>query len=167
MRGIVSAGEDALEPIREYCQKAESLTWPLKVLRAIVTDEAQAARELLSVLEKFDTEYVRNAEPKVQLIQALEAYPTEAVRVAVEPFLGDISEPVRFTSATTLFAINDPKSLPALVATFESDESRRIQNRIAQGLVDRAWPIPSEFAEQVRKALPSGFRLAGDKVLKG
>jgi len=167
MRGIVAAGEDALEPIREYCQKAESLTWPLKVLRAIVKDDAQAARELLNVLEKFDTEYVRNAEPKVQLIQALEAYPTEEVRVAVEPFLGDMSEPVRFTAATTLFAINDPQSLPALVAVIESDESRRIQNRIAQGLVDRAWPIPPESSERLKKALPPGFRLSGDKVLKG
>lgn len=166
MRGIVSAGEDALEPIREHCQKAESLTWPLKVLRAIVTDEAQAARELLGILQKFDTEYVRNAEPKVQLIQALEAYPTEEVRVAVEPFLGDISEPVRFTSATTLFAINDPQSLPALVTVIESDESRRVQNRIAQGLVDRAWAIPPELAERTRKALPSGFRLVGNVVQK-
>jgi len=167
MRGIVAAGEDALEPIREYCQKAESLTWPLKVLRAIVKDEAQAARELLNVLEKFDTEYVRNAEPKVQLIQALEAYPSEEVRTAVEPFLGDMSEPVRFTSATTLFAVNDPQSLPALVTALESDESRRIQNRIAQGLVDRAWTIPSELADSVKKALPPGFRLVGDKVQKG
>ena len=167
MRGIVAAGEDALEPIREYCQKAESLTWPLKVLRAIVKDDAQAARELLNVLEKFDTEYVRNAEPKVQLIQALEAYPTEEVRLAVEPFLGDMSEPVRFTSATTLFAINDSQSLPALVAVIESDESRRIQNRIAQGLVDRAWSVPPELSESLKKALPPGFRLAGDKVLKG
>jgi len=167
MRGIVAAGEDALEPIREYCQKAESLTWPLKVLRAIVKDDAQAARELLNVLEKFDTEYVRNAEPKVQLIQALEAYPTDEVRVAVEPFLGDMSEPVRFTSATTLFAINDPQSLPALVAVIESDESRRIQNRIAQGLVDRAWTIPADLSERLKKALPPGFRLAGDRVLKG
>ncbi|HYP97077.1 MAG TPA: HEAT repeat domain-containing protein [Polyangiaceae bacterium] len=167
MRGIVAAGDDALEPIREYCQKAESLTWPLKVLRAIVKDDAQAARELLNVLEKFDTEYVRNAEPKVQLIQALEAYPTEEVRVAVEPFLGDMSEPVRFTSATTLFAINDTQSLPALVTAIESDESRRIQNRIAQGLADRAWSIPAELGEQLRKALPPGFRLVGDKVQKG
>lgn len=166
MRGIVAAGEDALEPIREYCRKAESLTWPLKVLRAIVKDDAQAARELLNVLEKFDTEYVRNAEPKVQLIQALEAYPTEEVRVAVEPFLGDMSEPVRFTSATTLFAINDTRSLPALLATLESDESRRIQNRIAQGLVDRAWSIPSELSESLKKALPPGFRVVGDKVQK-
>jgi len=167
MRGIVSAGEDALEPLREYCQKAESLTWPLKVLRAIITDEARVARELLAILEKFDTEYVRNAEPKVQLIQALEAYPTDEVRLAVEPFLGDMSEPVRFTSATTLFAINDPQSLPPLLAALESEESRRVQNRIAQGLVDRAWLIASDLGERTKRALPPGFRLAGDKVQKG
>jgi hypothetical protein len=167
MRGIVSVGEDALEPIREHCQRAESLTWPLKVLRAIVTDEAQAARELLSILAKFDTEYVRNAEPKVQLIQTLEAYPTEEVRLAVEPFLGDMSEPVRFTSVTTLFAINEPQSLPALVTCLESEESRRVQNRIAQGLADRGWAIPSDLAERIKKALPPGFRFAGDKVQKG
>jgi HEAT repeat protein len=167
MRGIVAAGEDALEPIREYCQRAESLTWPLKVLRAIVKDETQAGRELLNILEKFDTEYVRNAEPKVQLIQALEAYPSEDVRVAIEPFLGDMSEPVRFTSATTLFAINDPRSLPALVAALETEESRRVQNRIAQGLADRAWTIAADFADQLKKALPPGFRFAGDKVHKG
>jgi len=122
---------------------------------------------LLAILEQFDTEYVRNAEPKVQLIQALEAYPTEEVRLAVEPFLADMSEPVRFTSATTLFAINDPQSLPALVAVIESEESRRVQNRIAQGLVDRAWLIPPDLAGRTKQALPPGFRLAGDKVQKG
>jgi HEAT repeat protein len=88
------------------------------------------------------------------------------VRVAVEPFLGDMSEPVRFTSATTLFAINDPQSLPALAAVIESDESRRIQNRIAQGLVDRAWSVPPELSESLKKALPPGFRLVGDNVQK-
>jgi len=167
MRGIVAAGEDALEPIREYCQKAESLTWPLKVLRAIVTDEAQAAGELLGILEQFDTEYVRNAEPKVQLIHALEAYPTEKVRLAVEPFLGDMSEPVRFTSATTLFAINAVASVPALLKALETEESRRVQNRIAQGLSDRAWVIPPDLSEGLKKALPPGFRLVGDQVQKG
>ena len=164
MRGIVAAGDDALEPIREYCEKAESLTWPLKVLRAIVKDDAQAARELLGILAQFDTEYVRNAEPKVQLIQALEAYPTEEVRSAIEPFLADMSEPVRFVSVTSLFAINDPVSLPALVAALESEESRRVQNRIAQGLADRAWAIPAELASAITKALPPGFSLVGGKV---
>ena len=163
MTGIVAAGEDALEPIREYCQKAESLTWPLKVLRAIVTDDARAAQELLGILDQFDTEYVRNAEPKVQIIQALEAYPTDEVRLAVEPFLGDMSEPVRFTAATTLFVISDPASIAALIAALETEESRRVQNRIAQGLADRGWAVSSSVA----KVLPPGFSVSGDKVIKG
>jgi len=166
MRGIVAAGEDALEPLREYCRKAESLTWPLKVLRAIVTDEAQVARELLGILAQFDTEYVRNAEPKVQLIQALEAYPTEEVRGAIEPFLADMSEPVRFVSVTSLFTINEVASLPALVTALETDESRRVQNRIAQGLADRGWAIPTELSPRIKASLPPGFQLAGDKVQK-
>ncbi|HEY3666240.1 MAG TPA: HEAT repeat domain-containing protein [Polyangiaceae bacterium] len=166
MHGIVAAGEDALEPIREYCKKAESLTWPLKVLRAIVTDDTQAAQELLGILDQFDTEYVRNAEPKVQLIQALEAYPSEDVRVAVEPFLRDMSEPVRFTAVTTLFAVNDSASVPALIDALENEESRRVQNRIAQGLADRGWAIPADASSSATKALPPGYAVAAGKVQK-
>ena len=166
MQGIVAAGEDALEPIREYCKKAESLTWPLKVLRAIVKGDEQAAEELLGILDQFDTEYVRNAEPKVQLIQALEAYKSDEVRVAVEPFLRDMSEPVRFTSATTLFELNDPTSLPSLLDALENEESRRVQNRIAQGLADRAWPIPNELSSAANKSLPPGFGIADGRVQK-
>jgi hypothetical protein len=166
MHGIVAAGEDALEPIREYCRKAESLTWPLKVLRAIVKDEEQASQELLGILDQFDTEYVRNAEPKVQLIQALEVYPSDDVRVAVEPFLRDMSEPVRFTAATTLFAVNDPASIPALIDALENEESRRVQNRIAQGMFDRGWAVPAELSASVSKSLPPGFAVVGGKIQK-
>jgi hypothetical protein len=78
LRGIVAAGEDALEPLREYCKKAESLTWALKVLKGIVPEE-RLVEELLSLLDQFDTEYTRNVEPKVQLLRALEEYPSEDV----------------------------------------------------------------------------------------
>ncbi len=164
MHGIVAAGEDALGPIRDYCKKAESLTWPLKVLRAIVKDDTEAAQELLGILDQFDTEYVRNAEPKVQIIQALEAYPSDDVRVAVEPFLGDMSEPVRFTAATTLFAVNDAASVVALVEALATEESRRVQNRIAQGLADKAWPISADAVPNATKALPPGFVIASGVV---
>jgi HEAT repeat protein len=166
VHGIAAAGEDALEPIRDYCKKAESLTWPLKVLRIIVSDEQRATQEVLGILDQFDTEYVRNAEPKVQLIQALEAYKSDDVRVAVEPFLRDMSEPVRFTSVTTLFALNDSASLPAILDALDNEESRRVQNRIAQGLVDRAWPIPAELAGSATKALPPGFAVTNGRVQK-
>ncbi len=166
VEGIVAAGEDALEPIREYCKKAESLTWPLKVLRAIVKDDQQAADELLSILDQFDTEYVRNAEPKVQLVQALEAYKSDEVRVAVEPFLADMSEPVRFTAVTTLFALDNPASVPSLLDALSNEESRRVQNRIGQGLAERGWEIPSELAAAATKALPPGYGVANGRVQK-
>lgn len=166
LRGIVAAGEDALEPLRNYCKKAQSLSWPLKVLAEIVPKE-RITEELLTLLDQFDTEYTRNVEPKVQLLQVLEGHPSEEVRVAAEPFLQDAGETVRFTAANTVFAVNDPASVPVLVAMLEAEESLRVKNRVAQGLAERGWSIPAELQDVCRKSLPPGYKLGGDKVVQG
>lgn len=166
MAGIVEAGSAALEPIRDYCKKAESLTWPLKVLQAIVAEE-EVVEELLAVLDQFDTEYTRNAEPKVQLIALLEEYPTEDVRVAVEPFLGDVNESVRFTAVDTVFAINNEASAEALLAALEDEESLRIKNRICRLMSERKWQVPEAQREATAQALPPGFSLDGDLIREG
>ena len=163
MRGIVNAGESALEPIREYCRKAESLTWPLRTMREIVPSES-FVEELLGVLDLFDTEYVRNPEPKIQLINMLEEFHTDEVRVAVEPFLTDASEPVRFAAVTTIFSVGMSDSVPALIAALEEEESLRVKNRIAQGLTERSWKIPEELAPACDKSLPPGFGMEGELV---
>lgn len=162
-RGIVAAGQAALEPIREHCRKAESLTWPLKTLKDIVAAE-DYVDELLGILDLFDTEYVRNAEPKIQLITLLGDYPNEEVRIAVEPFLQDASEPVRFAAVTTVFAVNDPASLPSLIAALADEESLRVRNRIAQCLTDRQWELPEALVESCAEALPPDFTLADRRV---
>jgi len=163
VNGIVAAGEHALEPLRQYCKKAASLTWPIKVLEGIVPAD-RLAEELLSLLDQFDTEYTRNVEPKVQLLQALEAHASEEVRIAAEPFLQDAGETVRFTAAGTVFAMGDPASVPAFVAVLENEESLRVKNRIALGLAERAWVIPAELSAACRAGLPPGYALPGDKV---
>jgi HEAT repeat protein len=161
--GIVAAGSAALDAVRAYCAKAESLTWPLKVLRRIIADEA-IVDEILGILDQFDTEYMRNPEPKIQLLSVLEEYPTDDVREAVEPFLGDVSEPVRFAAVTTVFAVNDSRSARALVAALEEEESLRIKNRIAGGLAERGWEVPSDLRDLCSRVLPRGFRLDGDRI---
>jgi HEAT repeat protein len=163
MRGIVAAGEAALEPLRNYCKRAQSLTWPLKTLRAIVAED-QFAEELLGILDMFDTEYVRNPEPKVQLLAMLEEFPGGEVREAIEPFLGDASEPVRFAAVTSVFAMNDAESVPPLVAALEEEESLRVKNRIAQGLAERRWEIPESLRDTCRQALPPDFAFDGARV---
>lgn len=164
--GIVVAGESALEPIRRYCKKAESLTWPLRALKGIVPED-RYVDELLTVLDQFDTEYVRNAEPKIQLITLLGEHPGEEVRVAVEPFLEDASEPVRFHSVDTVFAMENADSTPALVAALAEEESLRVKNRIAQGMADREWAVSEELHETCSEAMPPDFRLDGSTVRRG
>jgi HEAT repeat protein len=163
VRGIVAAGEQALEPLREYCKRAHSLTWPFKILREIVPED-RFAEELLGLLDQFDTEYMRDPEPKIQLIDELKSYPSEEVRVAVEPFVGDASEPVRFTAVQTIFAVNQDSSVPALAAALAEEESLRVKNRIAQGLSERDWTIPDELREACARALPPGYRLSDARV---
>ena len=163
LRGIVSAGEAALEPVRVYCKKAESLAWPIRVLKGILQREA-LGEELLTLLDAYDTEYVRNPEPKVQLITELSEHKTDDVRVALEPFLQDASEPVRFATVTTLFELGKPDSVPALVATLPTEESQRIKNRIAQRLSELAWEIPEELQATAREQLPAQYALKNNRV---
>jgi HEAT repeat protein len=165
LRGIVAAGELALDPLRDYCKKAESLTWAIKVLSAIVPPE-RLTEELLSLLDQFDTEYTRNVEPKVQLLRVLEEHPSEDVRIAVEPFLNDASETVRFTAVNTTFAVNDEKSAPALVEALVAEESLRVKNRIGERLAERAWAVPAELVDACKTALPPGFALEGGRIVR-
>jgi len=165
LAGIVRSGEEAIEPIRIYCRKSESLLWAIKALSKIVPSE-RLADELLALLDQFDTEYIRNPEPKIQLITELSHHATEDVRIAIEPFLNDASEPVRFAAATALFDLNLQDSVPSLVAALETEESLRIKNRVAQGLLDRKWPVPEEQLTTCKQALPPGYGLDGALLVK-
>jgi HEAT repeat protein len=161
--GIVAAGEAAIDPIRKYCARAESLTWALKVLRRIVGDD-QMAKELLELLAEFDTEYLRNPEPKIQLLSVLEEHPSDDVRVGVEPFVTDVNETVRFHAVVTTFAMNDERSVVALVEALEQEESLRVKNRIASGIADKGWKVPGDIAAKLKAALPPGFTFDGERV---
>lgn len=154
--GIAAAGAAALAPIRNFCIRAESLIWPLKVLRQLVPEEEMAS-ELLTLLDQFDTEYVRNSEPKIQLIGLLGEHHTHEVREAVEPFLMDVNEGVRFTACGTIFSISEQASTESLVDALGEEESLRVKNRIARGLAQQGWRLESEWEIRCQEALPPGF----------
>jgi len=165
VRGILGSGEAAIQPIRNFCVKGESLTWPLKILKDLVPTE-RYVEELTKLLEPFDTEYARNVDPKQQLISELEHYNTPAVRPAVERFLEDVSEAIRFVAVATLFAQEDAAAVPAMAKTLAAEESVRVKNRIAEGLAARGWSIPDDLRAELRSALPPAFTLDGQGVVK-
>jgi HEAT repeat protein len=164
-RGVQAAGEAAIEPIRAFCAKAESLTWPLKLLKDLVPSD-RYVDEVIQLLGRFDTEYTRNIDPKQQLISELEHYSQPAIRPAVERFLDDAGEGIRFVAVTTLFAQEDVASLPAIVKALVAEESLRVKMRLGEGLVARGWTIDAADRDQVRAALPPQFGLDAEGRVK-
>jgi HEAT repeat protein len=168
-QGVVAAGKDAVPAVIEFCAKAEALTWPLKILRELLEDD-EYREELMELLGRYDTEYARNVEPKLQIISALEAVVDDDVRETVEPFLEDVNETVRFHAVQTTFAQNNAECIPALVKLLEAEESVRIKNKVAEGLSFRGWVIPTELREKTSAALrdTSGYSIGADgKIKKG
>jgi hypothetical protein len=163
-RGVVAAGEAGLPAIREFCLRAESLSWPLRMLREILDEEAYVT-EVLSLLTRWDTEYDRNPDPKLHLLATLEEHKNPRVREAVERFLEDVHEPSRFHAATTLLAQDDAGAAGPLARALVKEEAARTINRIAEGLATRGWVIPEADREALAERLPRGYSLSEDGVV--
>jgi hypothetical protein len=163
MRALEGRREEIIEAVQAFCEKAEQLTWPIKVLKALLAEEEYQG-ELIALLSTFDTEYARNVEPKVQLLQALEEHRSDDVRKAVEPYLDDVNETVRYHAVETTFRQDDPASVGPLLDLLHKEESVRIKNKVAMGLVEKGWAIPSERRDATRMALydTAGYTLSED-----
>ena len=152
---LLRAGEE-LEPRVARDRQGQRLHHDdLRVPREVLHRALQHRRELLSM--SFDPLGAADTQTSNTVINL------ELRSVICVP-IDRPTEPVRFTAASTVFAMKDEQSVPALVAQLEEEESLRVKNRIAQGLSERGWPIPEELLQTCRNALPPDFGLSGDKV---
>jgi hypothetical protein len=164
--GIVSAGREALEPVRAFGAKAESLAWPMRIMKEILSED-ELVLELVAWLSRWDTEYSRFVDPKLQILAALEEHEHPSIRAAVEPFLQDVNEPARFHAASATFAQKDPASIPPLVNALVGEESVRVRTKMADMFASLGWEIPADQRDAVRKVLPSPFGVSHTgKVVK-
>jgi HEAT repeat protein len=165
-KGVLRAGKDAIDPVRAFAARAESLAWPMKIVKELVDDE-EYVEELLRWLSKWDTEYAKFVDPKVQILTALEELKHPHVREGVERFLEDVNEPARFHAAAALVAQGDEAAASALAKQLGEEESLRVRTKIAEGLAAHGWIVPSEDREAAGQALPQAFTLeASGKVTK-
>jgi HEAT repeat protein len=164
--GILAAGRDAtLEPLRAFAAKAESLAWPTRILKELVSEE-ELVEEMIAWLSRWDTEYAKFIDPKLQVLAALEDYKHPAIRGAVEPFLQDMAEPARFHAAATLLAQGEAEAISPLLSALVDEESVRIRTKIADGFVERGWSVPEDLRESVRKVLPYQYSIDGEGMVR-
>lgn len=157
-RLICAVGDAAVPPTRAYASKAESLSWPLKILERLA-GEAEVVEALVGLLGKMDVEYERDPQRKLQVLQALEERRDPRVGPAVERFLGDVNETARFHAVRALFFQEDPAvHRKALEDALAREESLRVKAALLEAFQQRGWDVGERKAE-VAKVLPPGWAL--------
>lgn len=158
--GIVSAGREAIEPVRAFAAKAESLAWPVRILKELLPED-ELVEELLVWLKRWDTEYAKFIDPKLTILQLLSEYAHPKIREAVEPFLQDANEPARFHAVAATLQQKDPEAISPILAGLLEEESVRVRAKIADGFVALGWEIPDDQRDAVRKVLPPAYTVDG------
>jgi hypothetical protein len=158
--GIVSVGKDAVIPVRAFAAKAESLRWPMRILKELLNED-ELVEEFVSWLSKWDTEYAKFIDPKLQLLEELGDHVNPKIRGAVEPFLQDVNEPTRFYAVIATLAQKDAASVGPLLQVLVDEESVRIRTKIADGLAQLGWSVPDDQRDAVRKCLPPSYVVDG------
>jgi hypothetical protein len=146
--------------------KAESLSWPVKMLDKLVDAETVIGK-LLEVLERMDIEYERDPQRKIQLLATLEERRDPRIADAVVRFIEDANETVRFNAVGALYAQEAEVEAhrEVLLEACCKEESVRIRNRILDGFVANGWSI-ADRAEELRAVLPSGFTIDKQGALR-
>jgi hypothetical protein len=163
--GILNAGKAAIEPVRAFATKAESLAWPMKILKDLLEEEAYI-EELLLWLSRWDIEYAKFIDGKLQMLSALSDYKHEKIAPGVLRFLGDVNEEARFHAVGAVLAQEDEAYLAPLLEALSEEESFRVKNKIVDGILARGWSVPEERRESVRKVLPAGYTVDGNGKLR-
>lgn len=158
-QGVVHTGDAAIEPVRKFLRASDTISWPLKMLEQLLPPE-QVVNELLTLLDRMDTEYERDPEKKIQLIAYLEDRKDPRIVKAVAPFLEDVNETVRFHGAAAILAQDEAEQArDALLDALVKEESVRVRARILDGFLDHEWAVPKERIDEVRPQLPQGWAI--------
>ena len=158
--GILKAGRDAIEPVRAFAAKAESLRWPMRILKELLEEE-ELVDELIVWLAKWDTEYAKFIDPKLQILEELGDHVNPKIRPAVDRFLEDVNEPARFNAVVAILAQREAEALDKLLSLMLEEESVRVRSKLADGLAELGWEIPDDRRDAVRKVLPPQYGIDG------
>ncbi len=157
-RLICAVGDAAVPPVRAFASKAESLSWALKILERLATED-EVVEVLVGLLGKMDVEYQRDPQRKLQVLTALEERTDPRIAAVAARFIDDVHETARFHAVGTVLNQDDADAhREALAKALVSEESVRIKQRILEAFAARGWDVGAA-RDKVQKALPPGFAL--------
>jgi hypothetical protein len=164
---LVEAGPKAIPPIIRFIESSENVTWAIRALRQITTQE-HVVTEILKVLEVELAKDSFKPDKKARLLELLEDHIDERVTPVAKVGLKDFDETVRYGAVELLFTQADEATArePLLEAlTDEEEESQRIRKKILEGFVETGWTVKG-FRKKVEEMLDKEHWVDRQGVIK-
>lgn len=153
-RWICDAGEVAVDPVRKAARKHQSLSWPLKILERLLSEE-RLIDEMVDILDSMDIEYERDPQRKLQLLSSLEERRSPRIAEAAAPFFEDMNESARFHAVgAALVQENAEDVLPQLLDVLTEEESVRVKSRALDAMAEHGWSLGAQKGDI---ELPDGY----------
>ncbi|HEY0841004.1 MAG TPA: HEAT repeat domain-containing protein [Vulgatibacter sp.] len=161
---ITSFGEKAVDPLVDFLRRSDSVAWAVRCLEEIVPQE-ELVRISTELLQRLASEYSRDPEKKVVLINRLSTIHDDRVPPAVAPFLEDASDEVIIAALANLVEQKASACADAIAACLVGAEAPRVRAAAAAALADLGTPVESRREELTAK-LPAAFRIGPDAIVR-
>lgn len=169
---VTDLGLLAVEPTIAFIKKNNAVTWPLKILGAVDSDNL--VDHLLTLLSDMDTEYDRNPERKIQILQALEGKIDARIPTALLRFLDDANENARLHTAGSMVGQTLNAEAAAIVSHAAKESSSRVRVRLLEALASSKVALAplcagTEHASSLkalRNKLPNGYAITVDGIVQ-
>ncbi len=153
---IVDAGDKALQPLRDFLRRQDSVSWALRALVEILPP-AEVAENVLAELRHIGPEYTRDPEKKIQLITWLAEHSGESVHpelgTTLLPFFEDMSDDVKLAALRTLTQAKvEAAREPMLQALVVPEQSARVRQNLLAALAELGFGVQG-YREKVEALL--------------
>ena len=156
--------------------RRDGIVWLIELLKAMAestTDDEEQSHEmirdeLVRALKAFDPEETyREPGRKIELLRALESYPSTESSEAIAPFLFDVDESVRHRAVESMAIAGCDDASEALCTVLLEDESLRIKQRTAEVIADLNCSIKGhQRRKEIEALLPKDVMVDKKGIVK-
>ena len=165
LRWIVSFGEKAVPPLRDFLKRERQVYWPVRALKGILSQE-ELIREINQILRYHWENPPASTEPQAQLIRAMHGMHSPELEETVRLYLQEKDDDVLLAALDFLFEQSGEESREAVLQCYLDSEDRpRLRAHILDRLAEKRWSVRG-YRPKIEETLPESYTLTREGTVK-
>jgi HEAT repeat protein len=124
---IKGFGQAAVAPVTDFLRKNEQATsWALRLLEAL-QGEAEVTTTVVDTLQALSSQYMRDPQKKLVLLNYVTGKQDERIAPVVLPFLDDMADDVKIAALKALGPLQHAPAREPILRLTQGDTARRVQ----------------------------------------